>query len=108
MRKKTVEKISVSIPIQVANTLRKQAKEEHVPLSHIVARACKQYAENLTDYARDGALFSRAAFYAMCDVAAVARKEEQGLVQRRYLAKAARLLSRRIDIDFDMGGEGEE
>lgn len=107
MRKKTTEKISVSLPIQVVSIMRRQAKEEHVPLSTIVARACRQYTENLRDYARDGALFSRASFYAMCEVVAVARKESPGDAQRRFLAKASRLLARRKDVEFELDDEGE-
>jgi|GEM_PF-5300169 len=103
MRKKTTEKTTVSLPIGVARMLRKEAKEEHTSFSAVVARACREHVElaplleKIADNSRDAALFSRAAFYAMCDVAAVARKERPEDVQRKYLAKASKLLARRSD-----------
>lgn len=102
MRKKTTEKVSISLPIGVASELRKWAKEEHAALSTVVARACRQYVEKLRDYAHDGALFSRASFYAMCDVAAAARGARPVEVQRIFLAKASRLMVHRRDAELEL------
>ncbi len=86
------EKRSIRFPLPIAQDINKRAATEHLDFTSIVIDLCRRQLgeDNTWENTRSAALYSRAAFLAVSELLALAKKEDVETVRRVLLAKAGR------------------
>jgi len=86
------EKRSIRFPLPIAQEINKRALTEHLDFSSIVIDLCRRQLgeDNSWENTRMASLYSRAAFLAISELLALAKKEDVDTVRRALLAKAGR------------------
>ncbi|TEB04745.1 hypothetical protein Psch_03507 [Pelotomaculum schinkii] len=86
------EKRSIRFPLPVAKDINRKAADEHLDFSNVVIDLCRRQLgeDNSWENTRTAALYSRAAFLAVSELLAMAKKEDVETVRRALLARAGR------------------
>lgn len=83
---------TIRFPLPMSQEIIRRSKVEHLDFTSIVIDLCKRQLgeDNSWDNTRTAALYSRAAFLAVTELLALAKKEDVESIRRALLARAGR------------------